>query len=490
MSYLSLSSYAAALRDIAALRYDSRRFCSFINIGRTHEGRAINGLRIYNGTSRTPRAALIIGGVHAREMIPPEAVLLFARSLCDAYATETGFSFGGRSYTSGVAKLLVEAMEIIIIPVVNPDGRAYVESTDVSWRKNRRPAVASSSCVGTDLNRNYDFLFNSGLGTSTSPCSYQVYRGPSAHSEQETRAIRDFLDANAHIRGLLDVHSYTGLILYPWGDDTNQSSDLAMNFQNPAFDGQRGTRTSAPDRTYKEYMRSRDWLWYRNTANTMRDGVFEVAGRNYTAQQSFDLYATSGTVKDYAYSRHITAAGSPKILSMTVEIGFYNDGQFRPAEPIAQTIRHEGATLITEFCIAIMCAGDAVLNTTAAASALGADLRDMRTKMADSSAGRRYVDWSTALAGEVIMRVANPSVAKQMAPLTKYFAKWWAAKDMKLGDDIAAQATEFLSSQRKGASKELLVALDAFTADIERMRGKPASAALRTIRAKAEKVVG
>ncbi len=54
------------------------------------------------------------------------------------------------------------------------------------WRKNRRPN-AGSSCVGTDLNRNFGFKWMTG-GSSSEPCS-DVYSGPVPDSELETKAI-------------------------------------------------------------------------------------------------------------------------------------------------------------------------------------------------------------------------------------------------------------------------------------------------------------
>ena len=54
----------------------------------------------------------------------------------------------------------------------------------------------------------------------------------------------------AHPTVSLSYHSYSELVLYPWGDDQNQTTDPNQNFQNPAFDGQRGT----PGNNYKEYI--------------------------------------------------------------------------------------------------------------------------------------------------------------------------------------------------------------------------------------------
>jgi murein tripeptide amidase MpaA len=53
------------------------------------------------------------------------------------------------------------------MPLVNPDGYEYSWTTDRLWRKNRTPNLGSS-CVGTDLNRNFGFKWLTG-GSSTKP---------------------------------------------------------------------------------------------------------------------------------------------------------------------------------------------------------------------------------------------------------------------------------------------------------------------------------
>ena len=480
MSYLNHASYGAALGMLAALRHNGKVFCSTFNVGTTHEGRSIHGLRIYNGRVTTPRAVLIVGGAHAREMIPPEAVLLFASKVCNSYADGSDISFGNKSYPAAIVSLLVESLEIIVVPLANPDGRAFVETSDQNWRKNRRQGSTPEACRGVDTNRNYDFLFDSGLGTSNAPCDYQVYRGPTVHSEPEVKAIRDLINRRPNIRGVLDVHAFTGLILYPWGDDQNQSTNAAMSFLNPAFNGLRGVKNDG----YREHILAGDWKWYQETAIRMRDRVKEVAQRTYVAQQGIDLYATSATLTDYAYSRHLANQSLPKILGMAIEIGFGSDGGFRPMGAAAQTVRNEGVVLIIEFCLALICTGDAVLSTAGAPAAVFQKFRSIRQELRKSPAGRRYVDWSTSLAGETFLRLADPTVAKQLPGLVKDFRKWWSSSDMLLSKRVADKAAKFVHTLRKRESREFGVAIDAFLADIERMTGKPACEAIRTIRAK------
>ena len=109
---------------------------------------------------------------------------------------------------------------------------------------------------GVDCNRNFDFLWNSGIMTSPNPCGCsQIYKGTSSFSEPETRQIQQLLDNNAlGIDSVVDVHSYREAVLHPWQIDENQTTNTTMNFRNPAYDGQRGTIGD----TYKEYIPQND----------------------------------------------------------------------------------------------------------------------------------------------------------------------------------------------------------------------------------------
>ena len=45
----------------------------------------------------------------------------------------------------------------------------------------------------------------------------ETYRGQTPFSEPETQALRDFFLANPRIVATIDYHSYSQLVLWPWG---------------------------------------------------------------------------------------------------------------------------------------------------------------------------------------------------------------------------------------------------------------------------------
>lgn len=381
--YLTTPMIEATTAYLAA-RYPG--FCTLIRLPETSvEGRAIHALRIHRGGDA--RGVLLLGGVHARELINPDLLASWVVKLCHAYANGDGIAFNLKAYDAGTVKFLVEGLDLFVVPLVNPDGRVFVQAPggDRMWRKNRS-ANTGQPCRGVDLNRNYDFLHSSGIGTSASACS-DVFRGPSAFSEPETRNVRWLLDTHPRITGLLDIHSYGDLILYPWGDDDNQTTDPSQNFTVP-----NPSRGIPGDTVYREYIPADDQRWYVDTGARMRGAMAQVRGRFYTVLQSIGLYPTTATIDDYAYARHSVDTAKRKVLAYTYETSAKptgNDylGAFQPPYAEAQKVMLDAGPGIVEFCLAVMCVAEALLNSPGARSRL-VKLRVLRDRLVELPAGR------------------------------------------------------------------------------------------------------
>jgi murein tripeptide amidase MpaA len=324
----------------------------------TWEGRQCHAIKLGNGMGPNRTGVYFLGGVHSREWGSSDILVHFIEQLSQAYRTSTGLSLGGKSFSAADIQSIINGLDIFVFPQANPDGRHQSMTGDAMWRKNRRPApVGSPNCLGVDINRNYDFLWNypahfspsAPIQNSTDPCDYQVYIGPSAASEPETQNVVWMMDNFPNIRFLIDLHSYGEDILYSWGDDEDQTTTPTMNFQNPAFDGLRGL---GGDTAYREYIPTSDMELAIGLANGMRDAIGAVRGRQYTVEPSFSLYPTAGTSDDYAFSRHLVDGAKAKVMSYTIEWGSPNNPTpFHPPYSEMQRIIQEVTAGLLEFCL-------------------------------------------------------------------------------------------------------------------------------------------
>jgi murein tripeptide amidase MpaA len=85
-------------------------------------------------------------GIHAREWAAHMATLYLIYQLVERSAMNND---------------LLDNLDWVIIPVVNPDGYEYSMNTERFWRKNRRP-IADSACIGVDNNRNFAYEWRVG----------------------------------------------------------------------------------------------------------------------------------------------------------------------------------------------------------------------------------------------------------------------------------------------------------------------------------------
>jgi len=319
----------------------------------SREGRIIRAVRLRAG-SGTRNGVLLIGGTHARELINPDLLVRFAIHLCSAYTNGTGLTYGGKEWSTTDIRLVLEANDIFILPQLNPDGRAHVFAPggDPWWRKNRS-VNPGSACRGTDLNRNYDFLWPWTIGqTSSNPCS-DTYAGAAAFSEPETRNVRWLMGTYDRIVGFIDVHSYSELLLYPWGDDDNQTAIPDQNFRNSAWNGLRGVLGSG----YAEHITAADQDHFRDVGVRVRSAIAAVRGRTYTIQESSDLYPTSGVSADYAYARYFSVRGT-KVWGWVFETNSASPGWqdgFQPPYSDALAVMDEVSSGLIQFLLTNIC---------------------------------------------------------------------------------------------------------------------------------------
>uniref|UniRef100_A0A1I7YQB2 Zinc carboxypeptidase A 1 n=1 Tax=Steinernema glaseri TaxID=37863 RepID=A0A1I7YQB2_9BILA len=154
------------------------------------------------GTNK--KAAFMHGCLHPREWMGCSSMLYIINEL-----TQNADKY----------KTILDALDIYIIPVANPDGYHVTWTDNRMWRKTvSGPHGVSHGepCYGVDANRNFDFQFRV-AGYSDDPCD-ESYPGPYAFSEVESSAIAAFLSGNKDtIKAYFDVHAYSELFMYPYG---------------------------------------------------------------------------------------------------------------------------------------------------------------------------------------------------------------------------------------------------------------------------------
>jgi hypothetical protein len=433
------------------------------------EGRPVHALRLRAGTATNRRGVLLIGGTHSRELMNPDALAELAVDMLVSHINGTDISYGGFTMPAATVKAIMESMDVWFVPCINPDGRHYVMTVDDLWRKNRRDNP-STACDGVDLNRNCDFVWGVAQGqTSCSPCS-DVYCGPSAFSEPETRNVKHLLD-NHRMVTFVDVHSYSELVLWPWGHAPIQSHDPSQRFTGLPT----GTCTASIPRGYAEYLDPRDHQRFSTVGATIVDAIGQVRGRSYVSKPSLDLYATTGTFDDYAYSRHIADPALGKTYGFTFETGPWTGDartSFHPSdpEPIKRDTKAGLLTLMQQSICAVDFIGLKVGSARTGVEVARA-IRDRR--LAASATGRdlirRFEEVSPALGAAV---AARPRFAKRVGKLLRRLAELADDPGARLTDDDVQQLAAVLERVRHRDTDLQRVARDASSATIPHLAGK------------------
>jgi carboxypeptidase T len=183
-------------------------------------------------TAPKPRF-FVMGQLHAREITTGDVAYRWIDHLTAGYGTDSEVT------------ALLDSVEMWVVPIANPDGVDIVQqggNSPVLQRKNAHGSNCGTARNGIDLNRNTSSHWG-GTGSSSSPCS-ETYRGTVADSEVETKALQQLwrnlypdkrgtgnAAAPADTRGIvLSMHSYSNLVLFPWGysSSTRSGNDASL----------------------------------------------------------------------------------------------------------------------------------------------------------------------------------------------------------------------------------------------------------------------
>lgn len=432
------------------------------------EGRTIHALRLRAGEGEDRRGLLVVGGTHARELMNPDAILDLAVDLVTSYDGGTDLVYGGRTWPAATVRAVMDALDVWLLPCSNPDGRHHVMTVDDMWRKNRRNNPGPS--IGVDLNRNLDLLWGVVDGNHTScSASSDTYCGPSAFSEPETRNVRYLLDTR-RIHCFVDVHSFSELVLHPWGHAPTQTTDPSQVFTSLPT----GTCSWISDPDWAEYMPPRDWTRFTKVAGVIADAMDAVRGRSYTPQSSYALYGTTGSHQDYAWSRHVADPDRQKTYAFTFETGPFvgnNPDSFHPPNP--DPIKLEAKSGILALAQQCICAIELIGNRFLGGGEQVAALRRVRDDhLATTEAGQAWIAMYDHLQPALVAAaLRDPGMAREAASLVEAAAAV-ASDRAVLDEDMAASARELLVRVAEHVDGDRLPDLELLRAHLDEVVGR------------------
>jgi len=249
------------------------------SLGASLEGRPILAVKIGDSADSPARPnVLFMATHHAREWVSTEVGMKLARWIAVS-----------------LPRALLAQRDIWVLPVENPDGYQFTFTSNRLWRKNKR--ANADGTTGVDPNRNYPAFWGyDDLGSTATPGG-ETYRGTGPASEPETQAIVAFHAAHPPVLAV-SYHTYTGLVLHPYGFRVGELP---------------------PDYTVFQALSGTD------LQPAVHDSVPASFLSYYHPGPGWNLYATNGEYTEWAYRAHGTIAFTPELTSgcCTPDSGYY-----------------------------------------------------------------------------------------------------------------------------------------------------------------------
>lgn len=479
--YRTIAQLDAAIDSLVNTKPD---LCTRVALHNSVEGRPIFALRLRAGGGTNRRGILIVGGMHARELMNPDAIIELAFDLAQAYTNESGLAYGGAQWSAIDVKIMMETLDIWMLPCANPDGRHHVMKPggQWDWRMNRRDNP-NTLCDGVDLNRNCDFMWRVvGPTTVCDPCSStQGFVGSLPFSEPESNNIHLLCDTH-RIDVFVDVHSFSEFVLFPWGHAPTQTTQPLPNFTSLLM----GFCRSLDPPGHQEFMPPTDQLKYQTVATRIADAIRAVRGRNYVLKTIFQVYngTTTGTSSDYVYSRHIANSALRKAFAFAFETGpDLGDirQSFQPSdpEPIKNDTKAGLVALIQQSVCAIEFIGETIQAGTVES------IRAARDELLrPTEKGRGWIELVASVQAELLGKVlSDKALTKRAISLLSRVQKL-AAKRKKatVSARDVEDGIEFLESLKSRTTHpEVREAISIVNRQLQKAAGQTVEAILKKL---------
>ncbi|RHY01850.1 hypothetical protein DYB26_008933 [Aphanomyces astaci] len=229
-------------------------------VSRTFKGATIYGYKLSKSATAT-KSLYFQSLQHAREWIAGSSHLFTIASLLDDVANNKPSP--------------ADTYNLIFVPIVNIDGYA------LTWNGNRYQRKNANQ---VDLNRNWPSLPN----PRPPPPSDETYPGPRPFSEPESKGIDGWLKARrTELDGFVDIHSYGGLLLYPYGDTKSPiGSGYDAKFKTLGANLQRVMGAYKPQPVWNLYLAYGGFSDYAFREFKKPSFTIEVVGNDFAAPAS------------------------------------------------------------------------------------------------------------------------------------------------------------------------------------------------------------
>lgn len=152
-AYLNADEVETALLTL------KQQFPSYVTLidlpNRTHLNKTSHAVRIRGIDNGLKPGVFFTGSMHAREWGGADACVAFLLNILNTYQNKINLEYGQKTFYKEDVEKMLNNLDIIVFPDVNPDGKEYSQTVDIWWRKNRNPNGP------VDINRNFDFLWSS-----------------------------------------------------------------------------------------------------------------------------------------------------------------------------------------------------------------------------------------------------------------------------------------------------------------------------------------